>query len=485
MAHDRQRQFKKSGRHRQANHGPREVRAPSPPPSDGSVATNDTTAIGSQSITNQVNTPDSVESPLIGKQLESLETLVSDAIQPSCDSVADALPNAATFDPKALMQIGADLWSEAVERKLNSLVEQAKSTERERAEIELLREQLKSAIETAESRMEASASSANQNRVSELENQLVELNQENARLSNLLLNTRSEYQDLVDFIESEALALDEDKGDEEDVEDDDEIEYMDEQEFEKELEEATSELRSEIEQLNEQIKFLQSELTEFRDRPIPVSGDEAELRIQIEKLRSQLLEARHEAVEWRLQNNELSSSLAKLKGPAEGQRAEVMTWEQRKEALLRQLEAETHAEEPCDPRKVLEIEKVIQQTDDEIIRRDREIADLRALLEQQAIAQNGMAIGVAAVAEMIETDAMIISERMRLQELQAEWEQKQRQAEIEMSLERAKLARERLELQEKMQSFEDNNPPQTEDEKKSTREKTRGRWLARLGLRDE
>jgi len=119
---------------------------------------------------------------------------------------------------------------------------------------------------------------------------------------------------------------------------------------------------------------------------------------------------------------------------------------------------------------------------------------LRSLLEQQAIAQNGMAIGVAAVAEMIESDALIVSERLRLKEMQQDWEQKQRQAEIEMSLERAKLARERLDLQEKIRNLEDTSEQneavfETEAKSRSSssdgRARSRGRWLARLGLRDE
>jgi hypothetical protein len=381
-------------------------------------------------------------------------------------------------------------WSEAVDTKLNSLIEQTKAFERERIDIEALREHLKQAIETAEARLKATSSDAGINRINELETQLAAVNRENAKLATLLLNTRNEYQDLVDFIESEPADSYEDDDDNEDNEDSEDgyDDDFDEGALEAQIQASAAleqELRHEIEQLNEQLKFLQQELTDANSRPTIVSSDESELRIQIEKLRSQLLDARHEAVESRLQNNELSSSLARYKGPNEGQHSEALSWEQRKEALLRQLEAETHADEPCDPRKILEIERVIKQTDDEIARRDSEIADLRSLLEQQAIAQNGMAIGVAAVAEMIESDALIIAERLRLQELQQEWEHKQRHAEIEMSLERAKLARERLELQEKLQSFEENHPPETEDEKKNTKERGRGRWLARLGLRDE
>jgi len=178
------------------------------------------------------------------------------------------------------------------------------------------------------------------------------------------------------------------------------------------------ELVLEISQLKEQILFLHNELSESQSEPSAVDSDTAELRVQIEKLRSQLLEARNDALESRLQSSDLSSSLAKYKDPFENQKSEALTWEQRKEALMRQLDAETQAEVPFDPNKALEIETIIQQTDAEIERRDLEIQDLRSLLQQQAIAQNGMAIGVAAVAEMIESDAMIIAERFRLQEMQ-------------------------------------------------------------------
>ncbi|MEQ1826651.1 MAG: hypothetical protein ABL921_11930 [Pirellula sp.] len=475
MAHDRQRQFKKGGRNRFAT-----LNATLPRTSHSTEA-QPVSAVNSEAP----STPSSLAES--AAKIESIENLLTTAIYPDPDPNAAATVAAEktpTPDTKA-NESNAGVWSIAVDSKLDALVEQCKMFERERIEIEALRVQLKQATETAEARLKEANSDAGKNRIIDLETQLADVNRENAKLANLLLNARNEYQDLVNFIESEPEYDDE-------QEDDSEIDDCNiSAEYEAKISDQNakfvvveSELRSEITQLNEQIQFLQTELSE-RVVPVAVSGDEAELRIQIEKLRAQLLEARHDAVESRLQNNELSSSLAKLKGPNDLHRSEALTWEQRKEALLRQLEAETRAEEPCDPRKILEIERVLQQTDDEIIRRDREIADLRSLLEQQAIAHNGMAVGVAAVAEMIETDAMIISERMRLQEMQQEWEQKQRQAEIEMSLERAKLARERLELQEKLQQYEHNNPPQSDDEKRAAKEKTRGRWLSRLGLRDE
>lgn len=358
-------------------------------------------------------------------------------------------------------------WRRSIDSKIQELVENARAFEREKTEIEQLREHLRQSIDIAEARLAATASNESIQKLGELEGLLAAANIENAKLSNLLHYARGEYQSLIEFIELDANAA---RG------------------FENQALESTSlhdELVLEIAQLREQIQFLQNELSDSHAEPTAIRAETAELRIQVEKLRSQLLEARNEAVVSQLQSNDLSSSLAKYKDPFESQRSEALTWEQRKEALMRQLDAETQSDEPCDPSKILEIQSIIQKTDAEIQRRDQEIHDLRSLLEQQAIAQNGLAIGVAAVAEMIESDAMIIAERLRLQEMQQDWEKKQRQAEIEMSLERAKLARERLELQEKSRTFEADHPPESAEEKFATKERGRGRWLARLGLRDE
>ncbi len=366
-------------------------------------------------------------------------------------------------------------WSQAVDTKLNELMERSRTFERERLEIESLREHLRQAIETAESRLTSTDSDAGKSRFQKLETKLIAVQKENTKLSSMLLHARAEYQELLTFIESEAVDGGVSQA---------ELRTIAQKVLEK-TDARETELALEVSQLNDQLHFLQSELKEAKGVNKHSPPDESELRIQVEQLRSQLLEARHEAVELRMQSNDLGSRLAKFQGASSGQKSETLTWEQRKEALLQQLEAETHAEAPCDPRKVLDIERIVEQTSVEIKRRDQEISDLKTLIEQQSIAHDGMSIGVGAIAEMIESDSLIVAERLRLKELRDDWEQKQRQAEIEMSMERAKLARERLELQEKTRSFHDNNPPQTEEELKSTKASTRGRWLARLGLRDE
>jgi len=79
-------------------------------------------------------------------------------------------------------------------------------------------------------------------------------------------------------------------------------------------------------------------------------------------------------------------------------------------------------------------------------------------------------------------ETFLQAERERLLQLQNEWQEKLRHAEVELSLERAKLARERAELEERRRAVpagEKTNPPSDADCSCSSR---RRQWLLRLGL---
>jgi hypothetical protein len=338
-------------------------------------------------------------------------------------------------------------------------MEESVRLERERNEIEDLRLKLQEAINVAET---SNAGKYYETHTKELSSdQLLSFKLENDRLINLLATARNEYQALLEFIESDDLSklTSSIRNDSKDRE---------------------RELCLEIERLKEQIAFL----TEAADANVG-GVPETELQQQLITLRGQLIESRHETVEVRMQCNELSTRLAQYQAPT-SHSSESYSWEERKLAWLRQLEHETKIESNIQPNRLIEIEKIIEQTDQEVIRRDKEISDLRSLLQEQSVASNGMAVGAAAISQIIEADDLIIEERQRLRELQEDWEQKQRQGEIEMSLERAKLARERLELQERMRSMEAMKANQAVDEKGAPYPgKSRGNWLARLGLRDE
>jgi hypothetical protein len=71
--------------------------------------------------------------------------------------------------------------------------------------------------------------------------------------------------------------------------------------------------------------------------------------------------------------------------------------------------------------------------------------------------------------------------------LRQEWEEKLRRAEVDISVERAKIARDQVALQEKLQELAEAQARQAdaqgEGNSKSGKQ-PRGRWLARLGLKD-
>jgi hypothetical protein len=150
---------------------------------------------------------------------------------------------------------------------------------------------------------------------------------------------------------------------------------------------------------------------------------------------------------------------------------------------LAALEADFEEDNEEDRQEKLKIQEVIRRTDRVAAEKNREIGELRALLESQASNIGTMAVGAAALGQILDTDAVIQEERKNLARLQEEWRDKLRQAEIEISLERAKNARERSQLDEKLRALEQQgvNPTIVGKEKEPAKP-TRGRWLARLGL---
>ncbi|HID75594.1 MAG TPA: hypothetical protein EYP56_06305 [Planctomycetaceae bacterium] len=125
---------------------------------------------------------------------------------------------------------------------------------------------------------------------------------------------------------------------------------------------------------------------------------------------------------------------------------------------------------------------MIRNTEAVVAEKDREIDELKQLLEEQSSNLGEVAIGAAAVGQILDQDEIIREHRERLRELQAEWEEKLRQAEVEISLERAKLARQRAEIEEQRRLLEEQHRRSGTNDRPETNRPKRGRWLAQLGL---
>jgi len=203
-----------------------------------------------------------------------------------------------------------------------------------------------------------------------------------------------------------------------------------------------------------------------------------------EELQRRFEAAVEEMRELKHANAELEAKLIKARG--EGRPSAIgmgggMDWEAQKQRMLASLEEDDRDGDDAIAEHQ-SIEGTIRITDQIVSQKDQEIAELKRQLEELA---GGAAADASAVAGLLDQDEVIRQEREKLIQVQAEWREKIGKAEIDVSVERAKLARERMELEEKLQAYQREQDDRPSDGTSATQEKpTRGRWLARLGLKD-
>lgn len=209
---------------------------------------------------------------------------------------------------------------------------------------------------------------------------------------------------------------------------------------------------------------------------------------EVDRLQRRLKLAIQEIRELKDQNAELT---ARLEQPVAASREAVVAtksfdWETQKQQFLQQLETDFDPTQANRAAEKLRIEDVIRNTDRVIAEKDRELEELRQLISDQPAFAAAHAANAAEREQVLDTSELVSAERQRLNQLQEEWREKLRKSEVEISIERAKLARERLQLDEKMRVLQPTGRSGNEAEKKSDDPKAgavpRGRWLTRLGL---
>lgn len=210
---------------------------------------------------------------------------------------------------------------------------------------------------------------------------------------------------------------------------------------------------------------------------------------QRQQLAAEVETLKSENQSLRDQNDDLAGELAQIAmrqslGDSNEWQA-TLSCEERKALLFQQLDSIDARSEPVnkatgDTDEAAELRRRLQE-------RDREIEDLRLLLDQQSqVGNDELAVGALGIAKLLDSDGLVQEERVRLKELQAQWETKFRDLEIQSSIERATLARQRHELEQKNAELEE----QIEHLKQELRqEQIAGpdqsrRWLHKLGLGD-
>jgi len=245
------------------------------------------------------------------------------------------------------------------------------------------------------------------------------------------------------------------------------------------LEEKLEQAKRELAEMHEMVKMAES-------RPAGEGGSSE----AADDLRQRLDMALADVRDLKQRNAELTEQLAK--GPAGGAVVPIsgggpMDWEARKQQLLAQLESDFDEGDPKTKANKLTVEEAVRRTEEVVSAKNSEIAELQRLLSEQSGNIGGVAIGAAAIAEMLDTDELVRQERESLRDLQEKLREQLKQAEIDLSVERAKIARERAILDEKMRTYEEqkqNNPAATDDAG-NTKKTSGGRWLQRLGLRND
>lgn len=200
---------------------------------------------------------------------------------------------------------------------------------------------------------------------------------------------------------------------------------------------------AEIEQLRHERDDLArrlEEANEFADPSQEMEDLRARFQMAVEDLRA-----------LKTENADLRDQLASGGGSAVAVDNGGNDWESQKRRLLASLEGEGEGQIDAPRREErAAISGTIQITDSVVAEKDAEIRRLK----QQLAAADDIEPVSAVEAAVLDNDEVIRVERERIAKLEEEWREKIRTAELEMSVERAKIARAQSELAEQQMELE-------------------------------
>jgi len=159
------------------------------------------------------------------------------------------------------------------------------------------------------------------------------------------------------------------------------------------------------------------------------------------------------------------------------------SWEAMKLKMLANLEGEGDDVDEERREERATIEDTIRITDEVLARRDRELVELKSRLAEVAYAPPDRN---ESVEQLIDADEIIAEHRARIAQLEIEITNKLREAELELSVERAKITRETAHLAELKADIDAHRASGGDvHAAPGTAQQPKRRWLSKLGLSGE
>jgi len=236
-------------------------------------------------------------------------------------------------------------------------------------------------------------------------------------------------------------------------------------------------LRAERDALAEQVEQLEARPT------TPIDPD---VEQQVSDLQRRFEMAVEDVRELKTKNAKLESQLSSAgTRPATPRHdAGAMDWESQKRRLLESLEdGASHEEDAASQQARATIEGTIEITDAVVAEKDRQLAELAA--ELAAIRNNpteNNEVRDQKITDLIDADEIIAEHRKRSQQMERETEDKLRAAELELSVERAKMARQKVELEELRTNLESQRQALEANGGLPMSSAPKRRWLSKLGI---
>jgi len=228
-----------------------------------------------------------------------------------------------------------------------------------------------------------------------------------------------------------------------------------------EHQQVLAKLLEERDQLQDELAVLKLQVDE------PTGGATEE---ELEQLRVRFENAVEEVRYLKTKNEELQNEISELSSRSSSGGREshdvLSGWELQKQQLMAELGGDTTQTAPA--------------------KAPRPVAPPNNSHAEPETAENAP----SSLESVLDQDEEIRLERERLQQLQDEWREKMRTAEVELAIERAQNSRQRIEIQEKLFDADDQlkRAKQAADQASSSlpaRSQPKRKWLERLGLADD